>query len=226
MSSSKAKLALIIGNIPNVDEIDQFELLKQNYDFCVITSAAIGEYLGATSFFNQLKVITLPDYDENPTYMPGLEKALSAYDIVVVKERLGLYAFQAIKAKWRHQFKLIVIVDNATAFPGQDLQQMRIVREELNAATDMFLVHSETVKNALCLEGIPASKIQKFLPFVEQRVERTYKNRNRALAVLGLKEGEPILSIERVSFTYGDKPMEWRLGLCVTDNHHYMNELE
>jgi GntR family transcriptional regulator len=43
---------------------------------------------------------------------------------------------------------------------------------------------------------------------------------------LGLIEGEPILSIERVSFTYGDKPMEWRLGLCVTDNHHYMNELE
>jgi GntR family transcriptional regulator len=43
---------------------------------------------------------------------------------------------------------------------------------------------------------------------------------------LGLKENEPILSIERVSFTYGDKPMEWRLGMCVTDNHHYMNELE
>jgi GntR family transcriptional regulator len=43
---------------------------------------------------------------------------------------------------------------------------------------------------------------------------------------LGLKNHEPLLSIERVSFTYGDKPMEWRLGLCVTDNHHYMNELE
>ena len=43
---------------------------------------------------------------------------------------------------------------------------------------------------------------------------------------LGLKANEPLLSIERVSFTYGDKPMEWRLGLCVTDNHHYMNELE
>lgn len=45
-------------------------------------------------------------------------------------------------------------------------------------------------------------------------------------AALGLSVGEPLLSIERVSFTYGDKPMEWRLGLCVTDNHHYMNELE
>jgi GntR family transcriptional regulator len=43
---------------------------------------------------------------------------------------------------------------------------------------------------------------------------------------LGLKEGQPLLSIERVSFTYGDKPMEWRLGYCVTDTHHYMNELE
>lgn len=43
---------------------------------------------------------------------------------------------------------------------------------------------------------------------------------------LGLTLNEPLLSIERVSFTYGDKPMEWRLGLCVTDNHHYMNELE
>ena len=45
-------------------------------------------------------------------------------------------------------------------------------------------------------------------------------------AALGLTENKPLLSIERVSFTYGDKPMEWRLGLCVTDNHHYMNELE
>lgn len=43
---------------------------------------------------------------------------------------------------------------------------------------------------------------------------------------LGLKEGHPLLSIERVSFTYGDRPMEWRLGLCLTDDHHYMSELE
>ena len=43
---------------------------------------------------------------------------------------------------------------------------------------------------------------------------------------LNIKDKEPLLSIERVSFTYGDKPMEWRLGLCITDNHHYRNELE
>lgn len=43
---------------------------------------------------------------------------------------------------------------------------------------------------------------------------------------LNLKQGTPLLSIERVSYTYGDKPMEWRLGLCLTDDHHYLNHLE
>ena len=43
---------------------------------------------------------------------------------------------------------------------------------------------------------------------------------------LNLQLGAPLLSIDRVSYTYGDKPMEWRLGLCLTDDHHYMSELE
>jgi GntR family transcriptional regulator len=43
---------------------------------------------------------------------------------------------------------------------------------------------------------------------------------------LGLVTGTPLLSIERVSYTYGNKPMEWRLGLCLTDEHHYLNQLE
>lgn len=45
-------------------------------------------------------------------------------------------------------------------------------------------------------------------------------------AALALKPNTPLLSIERVSFTYGDKPMEWRLGLCLTEKHHYLNHLE
>lgn len=44
--------------------------------------------------------------------------------------------------------------------------------------------------------------------------------------LLGIAPGVPLLRIERVSFTYGDKPMEWRLGLCLTEDHHYRNELE
>lgn len=43
---------------------------------------------------------------------------------------------------------------------------------------------------------------------------------------LGLDQGHPLLSIERVSYTYGDQPMEWRLGLCITEDHHYKSLLE
>jgi GntR family transcriptional regulator len=35
----------------------------------------------------------------------------------------------------------------------------------------------------------------------------------------------PLLSVERVSYTYGDKAVEVRRGLYVTDRHHYRNDL-
>lgn len=59
----------------------------------------------------------------------------------------------------------------------------------------------------------------------EERLTAVAANAEVAKA-LGLQAGFPLLSIERVSYTYGDKPMEYRLGLCLTDDHHYMSELE
>ena len=35
----------------------------------------------------------------------------------------------------------------------------------------------------------------------------------------------PLLSVERIAFTYNDAPMEMRRGLYLTDTHHYRNEL-
>jgi GntR family transcriptional regulator len=43
--------------------------------------------------------------------------------------------------------------------------------------------------------------------------------------LLAVPAGTPLLSVERVSFTYGDKPVEVRRGLYRTDSHHYQNEL-
>ncbi len=37
--------------------------------------------------------------------------------------------------------------------------------------------------------------------------------------------GTPLLSVDRVAYTYGDKPVEWRRGLCLTDGYSYINEL-
>jgi GntR family transcriptional regulator len=43
--------------------------------------------------------------------------------------------------------------------------------------------------------------------------------------LLSLAPGAPLLSVERLSLTYGDKPVEWRLGLYSTAAHYYRNEL-
>lgn len=44
-------------------------------------------------------------------------------------------------------------------------------------------------------------------------------------ALLDVAEGAPLLSVERRTLTYGDKPVELRRGLYDTSNHHYRNEL-
>ncbi len=46
-----------------------------------------------------------------------------------------------------------------------------------------------------------------------------------AARTLDLPAGFPLLSVERVAYTYNDMPMEFRRGLYRTDSHHYHNEL-
>jgi GntR family transcriptional regulator len=43
--------------------------------------------------------------------------------------------------------------------------------------------------------------------------------------VLGVAPGDPLLLVERVSTSYGDRPVEVRRGWYVTRAHHYFNEL-
>lgn len=43
--------------------------------------------------------------------------------------------------------------------------------------------------------------------------------------LLRVAPGAPLLSVERLSLTYGDTPVELRRGLYRTDRHHYRNEL-
>ena len=43
--------------------------------------------------------------------------------------------------------------------------------------------------------------------------------------LLKIAPGSPLLAVDRVSFTYGDRPVEVRRGLCTTRNEHYWNTL-
>ncbi len=43
--------------------------------------------------------------------------------------------------------------------------------------------------------------------------------------LLRVEPGYPLLAVERVSYTYADKPVEWRRGLYKTDGYFYKSEL-
>ncbi len=58
----------------------------------------------------------------------------------------------------------------------------------------------------------------------QERIRAVAADRN-ASEVLKVVEGTPLLSVERVTYTYGDKPVEWRRGLYSTAEHFYLNEL-
>lgn len=102
------------------------------------------------------------------------------------------------------------------------------------------LILDHVILPAATFKSVTADKINQFNGSLYRMYEtqlgiRMVRAEERLTAVgadaeaaeqLRLQVGTPLLRIERVSFTYGDKPMEWRLGLCLTDDHHYMNHLE
>ena len=47
-----------------------------------------------------------------------------------------------------------------------------------------------------------------------------------AAQLLRVPVGAPLLAVDRVTFTFGDRPVELRRGLCSTRQHHYANELQ
>lgn len=46
-----------------------------------------------------------------------------------------------------------------------------------------------------------------------------------AADALHVPVGAPLLRVERVAFTYGGRPVEFRRGLCATADHHYANAI-
>jgi Flp pilus assembly protein TadD len=194
MVEVRKKIALVLGSLPSVEEIDQFRLITDNYDVQVISSESVCGYLTQNSYFQDLTCIALKDHDENPSFLPGLEKVLTHSDIVIVKERLGLYAYQAVKAKWRHRFQMVVWVDNLVPFPAHDMDQMRTIRNEITQAADGFIVQSKAARLALEIEGVASERIHDMLPWLEARCDRSPEGRDLARERLGIALGDFVIA--------------------------------
>ena len=100
-------------------------------------------------------------------------------------------------------------------------------------------VLDEIVVPAPLFKGLTRRKVESYRGsmyglFETQFGVRIVRARERLSAVaadagraglLRVAAGTPLLAVERVTYTFGDKPVEWRRGLCSTRNHHYLNDL-
>lgn len=115
----------------------------------------------------------------------------------------------------------IIVVRRLLEFSGQP-----VVVDEIYLSGEVFA--------GLTLEVLKESQVSLYSLFetkfgvrmirAEERLRAVAADRSSA-ELLRVEEGSPLLSVERTSFTYGDRPVEWRRGLYLTDNHCYFNEL-
>ena len=100
-------------------------------------------------------------------------------------------------------------------------------------------VLDEIVVPAQLFKGLTRKKVERYRGsmyglFETQFGVRIVRAREKLSAVaaepvraslLGVAAGTPLLAVDRVTYTFGDQPVEWRRGLCSTRNHHYLNDL-
>ncbi len=60
--------------------------------------------------------------------------------------------------------------------------------------------------------------------YVEERL-KAQPAEGEVASQLGLHPGFPLLVIDRVAYTYGDRPVELRRSYCNTGEHHYRNRI-
>jgi GntR family transcriptional regulator len=101
------------------------------------------------------------------------------------------------------------------------------------------LILDEMVLAASRFPGLTVPKIEEYRGSMYSFYEEAYglrmiraEERIRAVAAeagaaehLRVPQGTPLLCVDRIAFTYGDMPVEWRRGLCLTDGFSYFNEL-
>lgn len=101
------------------------------------------------------------------------------------------------------------------------------------------VILDEVVVPSVLAPNLTIEKIQESLGSIYSFFETNYglrmiraEERLHAVAAdafsarhLLVKPAAPLLCVDRIAFTYGDKPVEWRRGLCVTDGYSYYNEL-
>jgi GntR family transcriptional regulator len=137
----------------------------------------------------------------------GLERAKASPEVaraLGLKPGAGVMAFKRLMSFAGRPMILDEIVFEQNQFPGLTLAEL----EDFGGSVYSFyetvfgvrMIRAEERLRAVAADGVAATHLR-------------------------VAKGTPLLCVDRIAFTYGDKPVEWRRGLCVTDGFSYFNEL-
>jgi GntR family transcriptional regulator len=164
--------------------------------------------------------------------------------------RQGKGTFVATHAEQQVQFRFLKLVPDSgppgSEGPAQrDIIACRRTRASADIARALALRTGDPVlqvRRVLSFAGTPTILEDIWLPAVPFKgltAERlaNYQGPMYALfetaepasegreKLLKIERGTPLLSVERIAYTYQDEPMELRRGYYRTDTHHYLNTL-
>jgi GntR family transcriptional regulator len=124
--------------------------------------------------------------------------------------------------------------------PGEPVVEVRrLLLEETPDGGERPVVLDDLWLPGAAFKGLDAARLEQWRGPLYRLFEAEYSVRMiraeeqiRAVAagaeeavLLQVPPGTPLLSVQRRSFTYGDRPVELRRGLYHTAGHHYRNEL-
>lgn len=120
-------------------------------------------------------------------------------------------------------------------FAGDDvLQIQRIIEFESVPAVVESIYLPGSIFGGLTLEALQANQGPLYGFFerlygismirAEEELSAVAADEQTAGALV-VKAGHPLLQVDRVAFTYGDKPIEVRRGLYLTSDYYYHNSL-
>ncbi len=101
-----------------------------------------------------------------------------------------------------------------------------LLLEEIRLAAAMFKgLNADVINRHECkMYSMFESEFGIRITQVVEQIKAVAPN-SEAVKLLKLNTGAPLLCIERVAYTYGDKPVEWRKSLCNSKEHYYMNKI-
>ncbi|MFO0113731.1 MAG: GntR family transcriptional regulator [Betaproteobacteria bacterium] len=115
----------------------------------------------------------------------------------------------------------VVVVSRVLVFDGRPL-----ILDEITLAQSTF--PNLTMEKLVASQGSIYSFLETAygtrMVRAEERIKAVGATKH-ASKHLGVAIGTPLLSVDRVAYTYGDRAVEWRRGLCLTSGYSYLNDL-